>query len=200
MPFQYCIYNDISNIRTALFAATVTSFAPTSTHVGRSSSLQASSIREEVDTIGNNVIVKELLEQVESTRLLSKVAESGLLSKAQDAGLSLSKLEPLLKLAAQKPEILILTEAATPEILPLLPKIVEIAPPALPLLAQAIAIPPAVISGAGIASLAAAAAVIVVVPDDSLITIAGQTFAASLLGGVGIASLVGGSILGKILD
>merc|ERR1711971_192488 len=136
----------------------------------------------------------------ESSRLLTQVAESGLLSKAQDAGLSLSKLEPLLALAADNPEVLILTEAATPEILPLLPKVVSLAPPVLPLLAQAISIPPVVISAAGIASLAAAAGVIFVIPDDTLLNIAGQTLAAGLLGGVGVASLAGGVIIGKILN
>jgi hypothetical protein len=93
---------------------------------------------KEVDSIGNNIAVKNLLENVERSGLLSAVASSGLLSKAQRAGISLSKLEPFLALAAENPDILILVEASGPELLPLLPTIVDLAPGALPLLALAI--------------------------------------------------------------
>merc|ERR1712238_462808 len=136
--------------------------------------------------------------QIESSGLLTKVAESGLLSKAQDSGLSLTKLEPLLALAAENEDVLIIAEAATPEILPLLPTVIGLAPPALPLLAQAIAIPPVALSAVGFASVAAAA--IIIIPDTSLLNVAGQTFAAGALGGLGIASIGGGVVLGKILD
>lgn len=154
---------------------------------------------EEVDYLGNNVVVKELLVDVESSGLLTQVAQSGLLSKAQEAGLTLSKLEPLLALAAENKDILILVEAATPEVLPLLPKLVQLAPGALPLLASAIAIPPSVISGIGLASLAAAAGAVVVIPDDTVLQVAEQTLAVGLLGAGGVASLVAAGILGKIL-
>lgn len=144
--------------------------------------------------------VKNLLENVESSGLLSQVAQSGLLSKAQEAGLTLSKLEPLLALAAENKEILILVEAATPEVLPLLPKIVDLAPGALPLLASAISVPPAVLSIAGLGALAGAAGAVVVIPDDTILQVAEQTLAVGVLGAAGAAALVGSSILGKVLN
>lgn len=139
------------------------------------------------------------MEDVESTGLLTKVAQSGLLSKAQEAGLSLSKLEPLLALAAENKEILVLVEAATPELLPLLPKVVAIAPGALPLLATAITVPPSAIGAAGVGALGAAVGAVVVIPDDTILQIAGQTFAAGALGAAGVAGLVGSTVLGKVL-
>ncbi len=180
------------------FAASVSAFAPASRNAGRSS-LRSASLADEVDQVGNNVAVKNLLEEVQSTGLLTKVAQSGLLSKAQAAGLSLSKLEPLLALAAQNKEILILVEAATPETLPILPKIVELAPAALPLLATAISISPGTLQALGLASLAAAAGAVVVIPDDTMLEVAGQTLAVGALGAAGAASLIGSAILGKIL-
>ena len=161
--------------------------------------LKASNIREEVDTIGNNVAVKNFLEGVDNAGLLTKVAEVGLLSKAQAAGLSLSKLEPLLELAAKNPDVLILAEAAGPEVLPLLPKVVELAPPALPLLAAAIQVPPTALAVAGAGALGAAAGVVILVPDESLLQIAGQTFAVGALGAAGLAGIVGSAVLGKVL-
>jgi hypothetical protein len=158
-----------------------------------------SSYADEVDYLGNNVAVKEFLEDVESSGLLTKVAQSGLLSKAQEAGLTLSKLEPLLALAAENKEVLILVEAATPEVLPLLPKLVEIAPGALPLAAAAISIPPSALSALGLASLAAAVGTVVVIPDDTVLEVAVQTLSVGLLGAAGVASLAGSAILGKIL-
>jgi hypothetical protein len=143
--------------------------------------------------------VKNLLLNVESSGLLTKVAKSGLLSKAQAAGLTLSKLEPLLALAAENKDILILVEAATPEVLPILPKVVEVAPGALPLLAQAIAVPPSTLSAAGLALLAAAVGAVVVIPDDTIVEVALQTLVVGALGAGGAASLAGSAILGKIL-
>ena len=162
--------------------------------------LRASSLADEVDQVGNNIAVKNLLEDVESSGLLTKVAQSGLLSKAQEAGLTLSKLEPLLALAATNKDVLILVESATPELLPILPKVVELAPPALPLLASAVSIPPAAIQALGLASLAAAAGAVYVIPDDTVVEIAAQTLAVGVLGvGVPAASFIGAAILGKIL-
>ncbi len=148
--------------------------------------------------MGNNVAVKKLLMDVESSGLLTKVAQSGLLSKAQAAGLTLSKLEPLLALAAENKEILILVEAATPEVLPILPKLVQLAPGALPLLASAVAVPPSALSAAGLASFAAAAGAVILIPDDSVLQVAEQTLAVGVLGAAGAASLVGSVILGKL--
>jgi hypothetical protein len=184
----------------ALFVASASAFAPSQTKRSSVAPLRASNMREEVDTLGNNIAVKNLLQNVESAGLLSKVAEAGLLSKAQEAGLSLSKLEPLLGLIAENKDILILVEAATPEILPLLPKVAELAPGALPLLAAAIQIPPSVLSVAGAGALGAAVGVVVLIPDDTFLQIAGQTFAAGALGAAGIAGIVGSTVLGKVLQ
>mmetsp|Transcript_7406 Transcript_7406/g.9641 ORF Transcript_7406/g.9641 Transcript_7406/m.9641 type:complete len:191 (-) Transcript_7406:162-734(-) len=151
-----------------------------------------------VDTIGNNIAVKELLQKVESQRLLSKVAQSGLLSKAQAAGISLSKLEPLLALAAENPDILILVEASGPDLLTILPQVVDLAPGALPLLASAISIPPPALSAAGLASLIAAVTAVVLIPDDSVATVAAQTLAVGLGVSAAGASFVGAAILGKL--
>ena len=195
--FPPFLFDDVLVV--ALFVACASAFAPTSQTQRSVAPLQASSIREEVDTLGNNVAVKNLLVSVESSGLLTKVAQSGLLSKAQEAGLSLSKLEPLLALAAENKDILILVEASTPEILPLLPKVVEVAPGALPLLATLIQVSPGTLSVAGAGALAAAAGAVVVIPDDSVALIAGQTFAAGALGAAGIAGIVGSQVLGKVL-
>jgi hypothetical protein len=152
-----------------------------------------------VDSTGNNIAVKNLLEQVESTKLLSKLAQAGLLSKAQKSGVTLTKLEPLLKLAASNQDILILIEAAGPEALPLLPKIVEIASGALPLLGAAIQISPLALQAGALASIAAAAAGVFLIPDDTAIQVAAQTL---LVGGLGVAvpaaSIIGAGVLSKI--
>lgn len=151
--------------------------------------------------MGNNIAVKNLLEKVEDSGLLTKVAQSGLLSKAQEAGISLSKLEPLLALAAKDKSILILVEAATPELIPILPKLVDVAPAALPLLASAVAIPPFVLQGLGLASLGAAFAIVQVVPDDTVVEVALQTAAVGVLGvAAPAASFIGAAILGKLVN
>jgi Protein of unknown function (DUF1118) len=156
------------------------------------------SLADEVDTVGNNVKVKELLLKVERDKLLSKVAASGLLSKAQDAGITLSKLEPLLALAADNPDILILVEASGPEVLPLLPAVVDLAPGALPLLAAAVGIPAPAIAAAGIAALAAAGGAISIIPDDSVANVALQTLIVGLAVTTAGAAFVGSAILGKL--
>ena len=155
-------------------------------------------LSDEVDALGNNVKVKALLQKVEEQRLLSKVAQSGLLSKAQAAGITLSSLEPLLALAAEKPDILILVEASGPELLPLLPTLVDLAPGALPLLASAVSVPPPLIGAAGIAALGAAVAAVTVIPDDSIVNVALQTLAVGLALPVAAASLAGAAILGQL--
>lgn len=181
-----------------LFVACTSAFAPAP--VAQTGVSLRSSLANEVDSVGNNIAVKSLLQDVEASGLLTKVAQSGLLSKAQEAGISLSKLEPLLALAAENKEILILVEAATPELLPLLPKVVEVAPGALPLLATAVTISPGTLSALGLASLAAAGGAVVVIPDDSIVSIAAQTLAVGGLGAAGAAALVGSSILGKLTN
>lgn len=176
-------------------------FVPQSCSFSTTTSLAAASsdrYSDEVDAIGNNIAVKNLLQKVENQRLLTLVAESGLLSKAQEAGITLSKLEPLLELAASNPEILILVEASGPELLPILPTVVDLAPAALPLLASAVSIPPPAIGAAGLAILAAAGFVVATIPDDSVTNLAIQTFAVGLALPAAGAALAGAAILGKL--
>ena len=183
----------------ALAASTTAAFAPTP--AAQQNVALRSSLADEVDSIGNNIAVKNLLESVESSGLLTKVAQSGLLSKAQEAGISLSKLEPLLALAAENKEVLILVEAATPELLPILPKVVEIAPGALPLLASAVTVPPGVLQTLGLASLAGAAGAVVLIPDDTVVEVAAQTLAVGVLGvAAPAAAFIGSAILGKLTN
>jgi Protein of unknown function (DUF1118) len=211
--FLLTIFALVATLCAALLLSSTRAFAPAVTVVNsRTSSSSSSSATatahfaatradtysEEVDDIGNNIAVKNLLEKVQNQRLLSQVAESGLLSKAQAAGITLSKLEPLLKLAAANPEILILVEASGPELLPLLPTIVDLAPAALPILASAVSVPPPIIGAVGLAALAAAGAAVAVIPDDSVVNIAVQTLAVGLALPVAGASLAGAAILGQL--
>lgn len=180
--------------QTALLAASANAFAPAS--ISRSTTSLNAAV---VDNNGNNIAVKSLLEQVENTKLLSQVAKAGLLSKAQASGISLTKLEPLLKLAASNKDVMILLEAAAPEALPLLPKIVDLAPGALPLLGQAIAISPGALQGAAAASVAAAAAGVYLIPDDTVAQVAAQTLLVGTLGvAAPAASVIGAGVLSKI--
>jgi len=195
----YFVYLTFRIELVALAAATTSAFAPApSTSQNAAVSLR-SSLADEVDSIGNNIAVKNLLNDVESSGLLTKVAQSGLLSKAQEAGISLSKLEPLLALAAENKEVLILVEAATPEVLPLLPKLVQLAPGALPLLASAVAVPPAALAALGLASLGGAVGAVVVIPDDTIVEVAAQTLAVGVLGvAAPAAAFVGSAVLGQL--
>jgi len=155
--------------------------------------------KAEVDNTGNNIAVKNLLSKVNSSGILTKVANSGLLSKAQASGVSLSSLEPLLKFAGGNREIMILLEAATPELLalPILPKVIESAPAALPLLAAAIQVPTIVLQLAAVASLASAAAAVIIIPDDTVLQIAEQTLLVATLGVLSVASAAGSVALSK---
>jgi len=180
----------------ALFASSVSAFAPVP--LSRVSvPLQA---KAEVDNTGNNIAIKNLLNTVNSSGVLSKVAESGLLSKAQASGVSLSSLEPLLKFAGGNREIMILLEAATPELLslPILPKVIEFAPAALPLLSAAIQIPAIALQLGALVSLASAAAAVTFIPDDTILEIAAQTILVATLGLIiPAASAVGSVVLSK---
>lgn len=200
----------LSLLAGAFMASTAAAFAPTTQRSAPNFALHATANRaspaalltSKVDETGNNIAVKNFLESAEATGLLRKVAQAGLLSKAADAGITLSKLEPLIITAAQKgilDEVLILTEAAGPDILPLLPTVVDLAPSALPLLALGLDIQPALLQGAALASVAAAYGIVNFVPDDTVVEVAGQTLAVAVLGvAVPAASLVGATILGKI--
>eukprot|EP00567_Pseudictyota_dubia_P011117 CAMPEP_0197433196 /NCGR_PEP_ID=MMETSP1175-20131217/1129_1 /TAXON_ID=1003142 /ORGANISM="Triceratium dubium, Strain CCMP147" /LENGTH=194 /DNA_ID=CAMNT_0042961501 /DNA_START=63 /DNA_END=647 /DNA_ORIENTATION=+ len=183
----------------ALLASTACAFAPAAAPRNAFVTRMEASALPEVDSTGNNIAVKTLLTDIESSGLLTKVAEAGLLSKAQKAGISLTKLEPLIALAAENKDVLILVEAASPELLPLLPKIVELAPQALPLLGVLIQISPGTLQAGAAASLAAAAATVALVPDDTVLEVAAQTLAVAVLGGaIPIASVVGATIIGQL--
>lgn len=184
---------------TALLATSVAAFSPAGT--GRvSSELAAKALASpEVDGTGNNLAVKDLLGKVESTRLLSQVADAGLLSKAQESGVSLTKLEPLLKLAASNKDVMILLEAAAPEALPILPKVVDLAPSALPLLGAAIQIPASALLVAAAGSVGVAGAGVYFIPDDSVAAVAAQTLLVGVFGlAAPVASVVGAGVLSKI--
>mmetsp|Transcript_36376 Transcript_36376/g.79587 ORF Transcript_36376/g.79587 Transcript_36376/m.79587 type:complete len:194 (+) Transcript_36376:94-675(+) len=182
----------------ALLATSASAFAPAASQAPRVA-LQASSVDvPEVDATGNNIAVKNLLTDIEASGLLSQVAQAGLLSKAQASGISLTKLEPLLALAAGNKDVMILVESAGPELLPILPTVVEIAPGALPLLGAAIQLSPAALQVAGLASLAAAAGAVYLIPDDTVVEVATQTLAVGALGAAAGASFVGSAVLGKL--
>ncbi|GKY96525.1 hypothetical protein MPSEU_000612100 [Mayamaea pseudoterrestris] len=186
-----------SLVLAAALCALSSAFAPISRP--SSSTVLSATLRGEVDSIGNNIAVKELLRDVEQKQLLSKVAASGLLSKASKAGIKLSSLEPFLELAASNPDILVLVEASGPELLPLLPTIVDVAPAALPLLAGAVGIPSAAFPVLGLGLLASAYGAVAFIPDDSVLNVALQTtiVGASLVGA--IAAFAGGAILGQLI-
>lgn len=192
----------------AFVASTAAAFAPSAQRSVSNAALHATAnraspeavARSTVDSTGNNIAVKNFLESVESTGLLTKVAQAGLLSKLSANGITLSKLEPLITLAAEKGlvnEVLILTEAAGPDIIPLLPTIVDLAPAALPLLAAAVDIPPALLVGAAVASVGATYGIVTAIPDNTVIEVAEQTLAVATLGlAVPAASLAGAAALG----
>mmetsp|Transcript_8059 Transcript_8059/g.14121 ORF Transcript_8059/g.14121 Transcript_8059/m.14121 type:complete len:206 (+) Transcript_8059:41-658(+) len=193
----------------AFMASTAAAFAPApqqasnfALHATASRASPSAAVTSKVDDVGNNLAIKNFLESAESTGLLTKVAQAGLLSKAAAAGITLSKLEPLIITAAEKgilDEVLILTEAAGPEILPLLPTVVDLAPQALPLLALGLDLEPSLLQGAALASIAAAYGIVTVVPDDTVLQVAGQTLAVATLGiAAPVASVVGATILGKV--
>lgn len=193
--FNFISYVFFVSVCPALLASSASAFTPSGS-IRTPTPLYA---RPLVDNVGNNIAVKKLLTQVESTKLLTKVAQAGLLSKAQASGITLTKLEPLLKLAASNKEVMILLEAAAPEALPILPKIVAIAPGVLPLLGAAIQISPGALQGAAVASLAAAAAAVSIIPDDTVTQVAAQTLLVGTLGVVvPAASLIGSAVISKI--
>lgn len=176
----------------AILVSSISAFAPGP--LSRvSSPLHA---KAEVDNTGNNIAIKTLLNEVNSSGVLTKVAESGLLSKAQASGVSLSSLEPLLKAVGGNREVMILLEAATPELLslPILPKVIEFTPAALPLLAAAIQIPAIVLQLTAVASLASAAAAVTLIPDDTILEVAAQTILVATLGVLIPAASAAGSV------
>lgn len=194
----------------AFMASTAAAFAPSAQRSISNVALHATANRASpesraistVDSTGNNIAVKSFLESAQSTRLLTQVAQARLLSKAAANGITLTKLESLITVAAEKgilDEVLILTEAAGPDILPLLPTIVDVAPAALPLLALALDIPPALLVGVALASVGATYGIVTAVPDNTVLQVAEQTLAVATLGlAVPAASLAGALALGYL--
>ena len=79
----------------ALLASSASAFV--STAPARTSfvslSMAESSPKPTTDFVGNNLLIKEILETVQEKGILSKVASSGLLSKAKEAGVSLKNVD-----------------------------------------------------------------------------------------------------------
>mmetsp|Transcript_6420 Transcript_6420/g.7348 ORF Transcript_6420/g.7348 Transcript_6420/m.7348 type:complete len:197 (+) Transcript_6420:34-624(+) len=152
-----------------------------------------------VDDLGNNLAIKQLLTTVQEKSILKQVAQSGLLSKAKKAGVSLANLERVLELGAKNPDVLVLAEAAGPDILPLLPTLAEAAPAALPILTFAVSVRPVVLGGIGLLSIVFAAGTVILIPDDTVAQVAIQTLAVGVLGlGVPALSLGGASVLSSL--
>ena len=182
----------------AILASTANAFVGPAVQKSTFVTLQ-STRAPETDSLGNNLAVKNLLLNVEQSGLLTQVAQSGLLSKAKAAGLSMSKAEELLSLAAENPEILVLVEASGPEILPVLPKVVALAPQALPLVGPLLSIKAGQLQSLAIISVAAAAASVAVIPDDTTTQIALQTFLVGTLGVAAPVACAAGSVVLKKL-
>ncbi|KAJ8608522.1 hypothetical protein CTAYLR_005739 [Chrysophaeum taylorii] len=134
------------------------------------------------------------LSLVEEKQLLSKVAKLGLLTKLERAGLKLKDIEPLLVWAEENGLVGAIGEL-NDDLLPLLPGLVSVAPLALPLLGAAVTVPAVAFFGLAVASFGGAYAV-TSIPDDSVQSVALQTFLAIplatlfpvLFGGLGVVS------------
>lgn len=200
----------LSLLTGAFMVSTAAAFAPApqqsvsnvALHATAGRASKTGAITSAVDSTGNNIAVKNFLESAESSGLLTKVAQAGLLSKAGEIGISLSKLEPIIIAAGRQgvlDEVLILTEAAGPEIIPLLPTVINLAPGALPLLAAGLSIDPALLFAAAAGSIGGAYAVTQAIPDDTVAQVAIQTLAVAVLGvAAPAACVVGAGILGKV--
>jgi hypothetical protein len=92
----------------------------------------------------------------------------------------------------------VLVEASGPELIPLLPTIVNVAPAALPLLASAVSVPPFAFSVIGLGLLAVAATAVTAIPDDSIANVALQTIVVGTAGAGAVAAFAGGAILGQL--
>jgi hypothetical protein len=92
----------------------------------------------------------------------------------------------------------VLVEASGPELLPLLPTIVDVAPAALPLLASAVSIPAAAFPVLGLGLLAASVGAVSVIPDDSVVNVALQTILVGSTFAAAVAAFAAGAILGQL--
>ncbi|CEM08122.1 unnamed protein product [Vitrella brassicaformis CCMP3155] len=120
-------------------------------------------------------VVPRVLKRTEELQLLSKLAEAGLLSKAEKAGLTLSQIEPLLKVVDEQYALYGLEEVA-PKIVPALPALLEAAPGLLPVASAVLSTPWFVFVLLSIASFAGGVGQLLYLPDDSVTSVALQTF------------------------
>lgn len=116
------------------------------------------------------------------------------MSKLEKAGFTLSTAAPLLKKADELDALGVL-ESSSDKLLPLLATTIELAPSLLPFASVALKQSPSALAGGALASAAAAAALVAVVPDDSVSSVALQTFLAIALGLI----LPGGLAIGSFL-
>ena len=131
-------------------------------------------------------------------KVLTKTAQLGLLSRLDKAGFKLSTAKPLIK-KADELDVLGVLEASSDKVLPILAKVIDLAPGLLPLAAPVLNTPPTVLFGTGLASLAAAFAVITLIPDNTVNDVALQTVLVIPLATIIPAvTFIGGGILGKI--
>ena len=131
-------------------------------------------------------------------KVLTKTAQLGLLSRLDKAGFTLSTAKPLIK-KADELDVLGVLEASSDKVLPILAKVIDLAPGLLPLAAPVLNTPPIVLFGTGLASLAAAFAVITLIPDNTVSDVALQTVLVIPLATIIPAvTFIGGGILGKI--
>lgn len=122
------------------------------------------------------ITLSNLLVKTEEKGILTQLAETKLLSRAEAAGLTLADIEPLLYVIEEN-GVVAATGDIGADLLPLLPKLIDTAPVALPLVAGALKVPApllALVAAGG----PVAAYVITSLPDDSIASVALQTFLA----------------------
>mmetsp|Transcript_23271 Transcript_23271/g.72844 ORF Transcript_23271/g.72844 Transcript_23271/m.72844 type:complete len:194 (-) Transcript_23271:49-630(-) len=138
--------------------------------------------------------IEKTLDVVDQTKLLTKLAKSGLLSKLDKAGVQLKDVEPLLLFAEENGLVAFLGDI-NDEVLPLLPVLLPLAPLALPLASVALSLPSVACFALAAASFGGAF-VVTSFPDDSVTSVALQTFLAVplatlfpvIFGGLGVAT------------
>jgi hypothetical protein len=138
--------------------------------------------------------IEKTIDAVDTSGLLTKVAKTGLLSKLDRAGVKLADVEPLLVFAEEQGLLGALGDL-NDELLPILPTLIALAGPATPLLGVLINVPSPAYFALALASLGGAV-VVTGQPDDSVASVALQTFLAVplgtlfpvLFGGLGVAA------------
>ncbi|CAM9584170.1 unnamed protein product [Pylaiella littoralis] len=127
--------------------------------------------------MASDMTVPELLKKTEELKLLSTASKLGLLSKLEKAGLTLKDVERLLPLVDEN-DLIGLAKGLGPDLLKVAPSALAAAPAALPLLAAGLGVPGETLYLAALGSFAAGAGLVTVLPDDSVTSIALETFVA----------------------